>query len=87
MGRDIFTDLNDALFAQMAKLQDADKLDPKSRAVVIGQSKAVADLASNIIKNNNSRVNAMKFFEGLSGNVDSLIRQRDKMLGDGSDGV
>ena len=86
MARDIFADLNDALFVQMEKAMTADKLDPKSRAVVIEQSKAVAELASNIIRNNNSKIHAMQFFEGLSGNVDSVIRQRDKMLGDGNNG-
>ena len=87
MTRDIFADLNDALFVQMEKLQAVDQNDAAQRDFTIEQSRAVADLASNIIRNNNSKIHAMQFFEGLSGNVDSVIRQRDKMLGDGSNGA
>ena len=87
MGRDIFADLNDALFVQMNKLQSADQSDKESFDRMIQQSKAVADLAENIIDNNNSKIRAMQFFEGLSCNVDSAIAQRDKMLGDGGHGA
>ena len=87
MGRDIFSDLNDALFAQMNKLQTVDKGNKEQFAKTLAQSKAVADLASNIIDNNNSKIRAMQFFEGLSKNVDSIIEQRGKMLGDGNDGA
>ena len=80
MGRDIFSDLNDALFAQMNKLQTVDKGNKEQFAKTLAQSKAVADLASNIIDNNNSKIRAMQFFEGLSKNVDSIIEQRGKML-------
>lgn len=87
MGRDIFADLNDALFAQLNKIQSVDQNDKERFSKTLAQSKAVADLAANIIDNNNSKIRAMQFFEGTSKNIDSTIAQRDKMLGDGSNGA
>lgn len=87
MGRDIFADINEALFTQMGKLQSVDRKNTEQLEATIDQSRAVSELAANIIRNNNSKIHAMQFFEGLSKNVDSCIAQRDKMLGDGSDGA
>lgn len=80
---DVFSDLNDAMFAQMEKLQSVNPRDTAQMDRVIAQSEAVANLAEKVIHNNNSKVRAMQFFESIGCNIGAIEAQKQKLLGDG----
>lgn len=87
MARDIFADLNDALFAQMDKLQSVDPRDSEQLGRTIEQSQAVSKLAQGIIDNNNSKISAMRFFDDAGVKAGALSDQHAKMLGGGGHGA
>lgn len=57
MSQGTFDKLNDALFAQLDKLQAADVNDPEAMELLIEQTKAVSQIAVNV---NNNMANAVK---------------------------
>lgn len=77
----MFDDLNEALFAQMAKLQSVDPKDKDKMEQVIEQSKAVSQLAGNIIGNANTAINLMRFQSSEGTSMAESIAVRPKMLG------
>lgn len=83
MTRGTFDTLNDALFAQLNKLQDVDTNDPEQMERVIEQTKAVSSLACNIINNANTAINAMRFYDQAGLGAAELIGRSPKMLGGG----
>lgn len=80
----MFDDLNEALFAQMAKLQSVDPRDKDKMEQVIEQSKAVSQLAGNIIGNANTAINLAKFQASEGIGAAGLIATQPKMLGGGT---
>jgi hypothetical protein len=78
-----FDTLNDALFAQLDKLQSVDPKDKDSMEQTIEQTKAVSQLAVNIINNTNSAINAMKFYEMAGMDAGGLMATAPRMLGGG----
>ena len=60
-----FDQLNDALLAQLDKLQSIDPKDTERMNQTIEQSRAVSSLASNIIGNANMAVRTMQYFDQL----------------------
>lgn len=76
-----FDDLNAALFAQMEKLANASDEETITRE--INRSKAVGDLAGNIISNYNTAINLMKFQASEGMDMAGMIAARPKMLGGG----
>ena len=80
---DVFADLNEALFAQMDKLQSINPRDAAQMDRIIEQSEAVADLAEKIIDNNNSKVRAMQFFDSIGVKANDIAVQQAKLLGSG----
>lgn len=79
----MFDDLNEALFAQMAKLQSVDPKDKDKMEQVIEQSKAVSQLAGNIIGNANTAINLARFQASEGIGAAGLIATQPKMLGGG----
>lgn len=78
-----FDQLNDALFAQLDKLQSVDPKNADMMEQTIEQSKAVSNLARNVIDNMNSAVNAMRFYDEAGMSADGLMASAPKMLGGG----
>lgn len=78
-----FDKLNDALFAQLDKLQEVDKGDADEMELVIEQTKAVSQLASNIISNANTAISAMRLYDSAGMGAAELIGRAPKMLGGG----
>lgn len=78
-----FDQLNDALFAQLDKLQSVDPSDADKMAQTIEQSRAVSQLAGNIIANANTAISLLRFqsLEGMD--VAGLVATTPKMLGGG----
>lgn len=74
-----FDDLNNALFAQMEKLANADDEDSVKRE--IERSEAVSKLAGNIIGNYNTAINLMRFQASEGMDMAGMIASRPKMLG------
>lgn len=79
-GKGTFDTLNDALFAQMDKLQSVDPRDREQMEQCIEQSRAVSQLAGNIIANANTAISLLKFqsLEGMD--LDGLAATTPKML-------
>lgn len=75
-----FDDLNNALFAQMDRLANANGDDIEKE---INRSRAVGNLAGNIIANYNTAISLMRFQaeEGMS--LSDRVAMRPKMLGGG----
>ena len=75
-----FDMLNDALFAQMDKLQSIDPRDRDAMEQTIEQSRAVSQLAGNIIANANTAISLLKYqsMEGMD--LDGLAATTPKML-------
>ena len=78
-----FDKLNDALFAQLDKLQLVEADDSESMERVIEQTKAVSDLARNIISNANTAINAMRLYDNAGLGAAELVGRAPKMLGGG----
>lgn len=78
--RNMFDDLNEALFAQIDKLQSIDPADKEQMEQTIEQSRAVSSLASNVIKNANAAVNLMRFRSDLGMELESKSASTPKML-------
>lgn len=78
----VFDALNDALFAQMDKLQSIDPRDKDAMDQCIAQSDAVSKLAGNIIGNATTAINMMKF-RAMESGIDKALINAPKMLGDG----
>lgn len=76
----VFDTLNEALFAQMDKLQSVDPANKEAMAQTIEQSKAVSQLAGNIINNANTAISLLKYqsMEGMD--LDGLAATTPKML-------
>ena len=83
MSRGTFDTLNDALFAQLDKLQGTDTRDKENLARVIEQTQAVSALAGNIIANANTAVNAMKAYDSLGMKAGDIDARVPRMLGGG----
>lgn len=79
----IFDQLNDALFAQMDKLQSVRPEDAEAMERVIEQTRAVSQLASNIIGNANTAISAMRLYDSAGMGAAELIGRAPKMLGGG----
>ena len=75
-----FDQLNDALFAQLDKLQSIDPRDREQMEQTIEQSRAVSQLAGNIISNANTAISLLKYqsMEGMD--LDGIAATTPKML-------
>ena len=80
--RGTFDMLNDALFAQLDKLQSIDPKDGEQMERCIEQSKAVSQLASNIIGNANTAIGLMKM-RAMDEGLGKVIVSAPRMLGGG----
>ena len=76
----IFDQLNDALFAQMDKLQSVRPEDAEAMERVIEQSRAVSQLAGNIIGNANTAISLMKFQQQSGDTLENRAAITPKML-------
>jgi len=76
----MFDQLNDALFAQMDKLQSVRPDDAEAMAQAIEQSKAVSQLAGNIISNASAAINLMKFQASAGDTMERRAATTPKML-------
>lgn len=76
----VFDTLNEALFAQMGKLQSVDPSDKEKMEQVIEQSRAVSQLAGNIIGNANTAISLLKYqsMEGMD--LDGMAATTPRML-------
>lgn len=75
-----FDMLNDALFAQMDKLQSIDPANREQMEQTIEQSRAVSQLAGNIISNANTAISLLKY-QAMDGmDMDGLAATTPKML-------
>ena len=83
MSKGTFDMLNDALFAQLGKLQAVDNGDPETLERTIEQTKAVSQLAGNIISNANTAISAMRLYDSAGMGAAELIGKAPKMLGGG----
>ncbi len=83
MSKGTFDQLNDALFAQLEKLQSVDYADSEQMKQAIAQTNAVSGIAANIISNNATKISAMKYFENIGVEYGSLAAKAPKMLGGG----
>lgn len=83
MSKGTFDQLNDALFAQLDKLQSVDYADKEAMEQAIEQTKAVSGIAANIISNNATKISAMKYFENIGVEYGNLAAKAPKMLGGG----
>lgn len=84
MAQGTFDQLNDALFAQLDKLQSVNPSDTDKMEQTIEQSRAVSALASKIIDNANTAVKLMQF-QATEGNgmTDMAFNSMNRMLGSG----
>lgn len=80
--RGVFDALNEALFAQMDKLQSIDPKDKEQMEQCIAQSKAVSSLAANIIGNATTAIDLMRF-QSMEGGLGQALVNAPKMLGGG----
>lgn len=80
----IFDDLNDALFAQMEKLQSIDPKDTEQMDRCIEQSKAVSGLAGGIIANANTYIKMASFQADIGMDTARIAETRPKMLNGGN---
>lgn len=80
--RGVFDTLNEALFAQMDKLQSIDPKDKEQMEQCIAQSKAVSSLAANIIDNATTAIDLMRF-QSMEGGLGQALVNAPKMLGGG----
>lgn len=78
-----FDKLNEALFAQLDKLQSVDPDDAEAMERTIEQTKAVSQLAVNIIGNANTAISAMRLYDQAGLGAAELIGRSPRMLGGG----
>lgn len=78
-----FDQLNDALFAQLEKLQSVDYADSEQMRQAIAQTNAVSGIAANIINNNATKISAMRYFESIGVEYGNLSANAPNMLGSG----
>lgn len=83
MSQGTFDKLNEALFAQLDKLQSVDPDDAVAMERVIDQTKAVSQLAGNIIGNANTAISAMRLYDQAGLGAAELIGKAPRMLGGG----
>ena len=83
MTKGTFDQLNDALFAQLDKLQSVDAEDAEAMERVIEQTKAVSQLAGNIISNASTAISAMRLYDQAGMGAAELVCRAPKMLGGG----
>ena len=83
MSKGTFDQLNDALFAQLDKLQSIDPHDKDAMDSCIEQSHAVSQLAANVINNTSTAINAMRLYDKAGMGAAELIGRAPKMLGGG----
>lgn len=83
MSKGTFDQLNDALFAQLDKLQSVDYADKEAMEQAIAQTNAVSGIAASIISNNATKISAMKYFENIGVEYGNLAAKAPKMLGCG----
>lgn len=83
MPKGTFDQLNDALFAQLEKLQSVGYDDADKMNQAIEQTKAVSGIAANIIQNSATKISAMKYFESIGMEYGNLAAKAPKMLGGG----
>lgn len=76
-----FDQLNDALFAQMDKLQSIDPANKDAMEQCIEQSRTVCQLASNIIGNANAASNMVKTYESIGVDMGNIASRMPRMLG------
>lgn len=76
----MFDQLNEALFAQMDKLQSVRPDDAEAMAQVIEQSRAVSQLAGNIIGNASTAISLMKFQAAAGDTMENRAASTPKML-------
>ena len=81
MTKGTFDQLNDALFAQLDKLQSVDAEDADAMERCIEQTKAVSQLAVNIINNANTAISAMRLYDQAGMGAAELVGRAPKMLG------
>lgn len=79
MAKNNFDSLNDALFAQMERLANTTDKDELERE--IERSKAVSQLAGNIISNANTALSLMRLQASEGMNMAELVSARPKLLG------
>ena len=78
-----FDTLNDALFAQLDKLQSVNPKDKDALEQTIEQSCAVSQLAGNIIANANTAISLLKYQSGEGMGLSEAISHAPRMLGGG----
>ena len=83
MSQGTFDKLNDALFAQLDKLQSVRPDDSEAMDRAIEQTKAVSKLAGNIIDNAKTAIDAMRLYDQAGIGAAELIGRSPKMLGGG----
>ena len=83
MTQGTFDKLNEALFAQLDKLQSVDPDDADAMERTIEQTKAVSQLAVNIIGNANTAISAMRLYDQAGLGAAELIGRSPRMLGGG----
>ena len=83
--RNVFDDLNDALTAQIAKLQSIDPRDKERMESCVQQSRAVSALASNINSNTKNAIECLRLQSELSESSGYSYANAPKLLGGSTD--
>ena len=78
----MFDQLNEALFAQLDKLQSVNPKDTEQMGQCIEQSKAVAALADKVIGNASTAITLIKM-QSLDGGIGKTLCAAPKRLGGG----
>lgn len=78
----VFDDLNNALFAQLDRLQAATGEDVERE---IARSKAVSDLAGNVVDNMSNAVKVAQIMSNEGMDVSGMRKAMPRMLGGGDD--
>lgn len=78
-GTNLFDQLNDALFAQMDKLQSIDPKDKEQMEQTIEQTRAVSQLAGNIIANAGNAIKVVQL-AGDNGSIMNAAVKTPRML-------
>ena len=78
--RNVFDDLNKALFAQIDKLQSIDPAEEERMKQCIEQSREVSRLAGNIIRNASSAIDLMRLHHEAGIELEVKTNKTPKML-------
>lgn len=81
-----FDTLNDALFAQLDKLQSVDPTDAEQMELAIKQTNAVCNLANNINTNMSNAVRVAQVLDRNGADLTGMRGSMPKMLTGGDDG-